>query len=119
MYTAAGHVLTINGANKTLDVCVFTITCNEIADAVIGAKKRGEAAAIRQQTALARPRSRRTPARPTPLSPPSPLYRPKSFNLGFEFCTLRECVVLAFSAASVADVVSGTGSTSRRAMATC
>ena len=31
----------INGANKTLDVCVFTITCNEIADAVIGAKKRG------------------------------------------------------------------------------
>ena len=36
----------------------------------LGAKKRGEAAAIRQQTALARPRSRRTPARPTPLSPP-------------------------------------------------
>ena len=31
----------VNGANKTLDVCVFTITCNEIADAVIGAKKRG------------------------------------------------------------------------------
>jgi len=31
----------INGAKQTLDVCVFTITCNEIADAVIEAKKRG------------------------------------------------------------------------------
>mmetsp|Transcript_40468 Transcript_40468/g.100082 ORF Transcript_40468/g.100082 Transcript_40468/m.100082 type:complete len:196 (+) Transcript_40468:85-672(+) len=31
----------INGARQTLDVCVFTITCNEIADAVIDAKKRG------------------------------------------------------------------------------
>jgi cardiolipin hydrolase len=28
-------------ARKTLDVCVFTITCNEIAEAIIAAKKRG------------------------------------------------------------------------------
>ena len=31
----------INAATKTLDVCVFTITCNEIADAVVAAHKRG------------------------------------------------------------------------------
>ena len=31
----------IDAASKTLDVCVFTITCNEIADAVVRAHERG------------------------------------------------------------------------------
>jgi phosphatidylserine/phosphatidylglycerophosphate/cardiolipin synthase-like enzyme len=33
------HVL--RGAQRTLDVCVFTITCDEIADALIQAHQRG------------------------------------------------------------------------------
>lgn len=31
----------INAAERTLDVCVFTITCNELADAIIAARARG------------------------------------------------------------------------------
>lgn len=31
----------INAAKKTMDICVFTITCDEIADAVLAAHERG------------------------------------------------------------------------------
>lgn len=31
----------LRGAQRTLDVCVFTITCDEIADALMQAHKRG------------------------------------------------------------------------------
>ncbi len=31
----------LNGATRSLDICVFTITCNEIAEAVVAAHRRG------------------------------------------------------------------------------
>ncbi|GMH33267.1 hypothetical protein BSKO_01101 [Bryopsis sp. KO-2023] len=36
----------INGAEKSLDICVFTITCNDLAEAVIAAHQRGVAVRI-------------------------------------------------------------------------